>query len=568
MDMMLQTTGQPTLPWHEERAVAISAVRRACIVTQKVFETLVNTDYMTKNDQSPVTVGDYAAQAVIASILGTVFPEDPIVGEEDAAELRKSENKELTHHVTGLVNEGLTDERLPYEKEEWAIGVGYDISPREVRDAIDRGNYEGGSVGRMWTIDPIDGTKGFLRGEQYAVCLSLLIDGKPTVAVIGCPNLPHRTSKPDGPKGYIFVAVKDQGAERLSMKGFDPTIITMPTVHPADLIMLESVESGHSSHSFNSRVSELLTIEEPPMRMDSQAKYCALAMGRGQLYLRMPTRADYEEKIWDHAPGSLLIEEAGGVVTDSRGNSLDFGMGRTLGKNNGIVACSKYVHPKVLDAIRVAMREGRKRAKSREALKAAAAAAANATPEPENPPPHEPTQESRDTEKENRPMDDAETYMITIGLGNGDRAVMGLPNPEGSSAMGVFGGTIWGVVYVVKQVTESVQATKQKMKEKGYDISGKGVSIKTSKRFDRQDYIDATQRGMMKTMTATSFNRRADSIDGSHSPNSNSSARSSPVNSATASSFSARPAVQRAMSSNSAKSAEKKSLFGSNKNTL
>lgn len=93
-------------------------------------------------------VGDYAAQALISSILGTVFPEDPIVGEEDASELRKPENKEMLHHITSLVNEGLTDERLYYEKEEWAIGEGYDISPREVRDAIDRGKYEGGNAGR------------------------------------------------------------------------------------------------------------------------------------------------------------------------------------------------------------------------------------------------------------------------------------------------------------------------------------------------------------------------------------------------------------------------------------
>ncbi len=94
-------------------------------------------------------MGDYAAQAVMASVLNTVFPNDPIVGEEDATELRKSENKELLHHITTLVNEGLTDERLAYEKEEWGIGIGFDISPREVRDAIDRGNYEGGNTGSV-----------------------------------------------------------------------------------------------------------------------------------------------------------------------------------------------------------------------------------------------------------------------------------------------------------------------------------------------------------------------------------------------------------------------------------
>jgi 3'-phosphoadenosine 5'-phosphosulfate (PAPS) 3'-phosphatase len=42
----------------------------------------------------------------------------------------------------------------------------------------------------MWTLDPIDGTKGFLRGWQYAVCLALLVDARVELGVIGCPNLP------------------------------------------------------------------------------------------------------------------------------------------------------------------------------------------------------------------------------------------------------------------------------------------------------------------------------------------------------------------------------------------
>ena len=75
----------------------------------------------------------------------------------------------------------------------------------------------------------------------------------------------------------------------------------------------------------------------------------------------------------DHAPGTLLVEEAGGIVTDSRGSTLDFGLGRTLGKNHGIIACSQYLHPKVMNNIRIILREGRKRAKSREALTKVAA---------------------------------------------------------------------------------------------------------------------------------------------------------------------------------------------------
>lgn len=68
-----------------------------------------------------------------------------------------------------------------------------------------------------WALDPIDGTKGFLRGGQYAVCLGLLNDGEVVVGVMGCPNLPLDPSKPDGEKGAIFVAVKGQGAFQVSL---------------------------------------------------------------------------------------------------------------------------------------------------------------------------------------------------------------------------------------------------------------------------------------------------------------------------------------------------------------
>jgi 3'(2'), 5'-bisphosphate nucleotidase len=56
--------------------------------------------------------------------------------------------------------------------------------------------------------------------------------------------------------------------------------------------------------------------------------------------------------IQDHAAGAVLVEESAGVVTDSRGEPLDFGLGRTLGENHGIVAAGKEVHALVLDAIK------------------------------------------------------------------------------------------------------------------------------------------------------------------------------------------------------------------------
>lgn len=250
----------------------------------------------------------------------------------------------------------------------------------------------------MWTIDPIDGTKGFLRGEQYAVCLSLIVDSKVQVGVIGCPNLPVDPAYPEKGTGCIFTAVRGKGAQQVlnylylrleylelirlfffqwTLSGANPTPLSIPKSTPDSLNFLESVEAAHSSHSFNDRVSALLNITRPPTRMDSQAKYGCLARGDGGAYLRMPTGVGYKEKIWvcqlcmsctislmlnifdfqDHAPGQILVEEAGGILTDSRGEALNFGLGRTLGENYGVIAAGKDVHPRILEAVQKALVE-------------------------------------------------------------------------------------------------------------------------------------------------------------------------------------------------------------------
>jgi 3'(2'), 5'-bisphosphate nucleotidase len=326
-------------------------------LTSSVFNKLVRNEVLTKKDSSPVTVGDFATQALISSILYRAFPDDPIVGEEDASDLRAESGKAMRNRIVELANEALTSELELGDNRSWGIGPGEHKSDVQLLDAIDRGNFEGGRIGRMWTIDPIDGTKGFLRGEQYAVCLSLIVDSIVQVGVIGCPNLPINPRSSERGTGCIFVAVRGQGARQLTLNGSDPTPLSIPPSTPSSLNFLESVEAAHSSHSFNDRVSTLLGITQPPIRMDSQAKYCCLSRGEGGAYLRMPTGAGYLEKIWDHAPGQILVEEAGGIVTDSRGQPLDFGLGRTLGENFGVIAAGKDVHAHILQAVQKALSE-------------------------------------------------------------------------------------------------------------------------------------------------------------------------------------------------------------------
>ncbi len=97
-------------------------------------------------------MGDFSAQAVINTILKNTFPDDPIVGEEDAADLRVESGKALRERIVQLANETLTAELLPGEKEEWGLGAKNGRTTDELLDAIDRGNYEGGRTGRAYLL--------------------------------------------------------------------------------------------------------------------------------------------------------------------------------------------------------------------------------------------------------------------------------------------------------------------------------------------------------------------------------------------------------------------------------
>ncbi|KAJ1848468.1 3'(2'),5'-bisphosphate nucleotidase [Coemansia sp. RSA 2708] len=326
----------------KERAVAIEAVERASQVCKAVFKRLVTDETLTKKDKSPVTVADYSAQAVVNSILEKHFPNDPIVGEEDSKDLQGDAGRVLREKVVDLVNTA-TDAPM---------------SADEVLRAIDRGQYTGGSTGRHWTLDPIDGTKGFLRGEQFAVCLALIVDGKVRLGVVGCPNLPYDISKQTEDKGVLAVAVEEQGAfqRRLGAPDDVETPVLVSIVEDAcNASFCESVESGHSNHGDNAKIAELLGITKQSVRMDSQCKYVAVARGDADIYLRLPVDSKYVEKIWDHAAGNIIITEAGGQVSDIDGKPLDFSLGRTLTANRGVVAANANIFATVLAAVQTTL---------------------------------------------------------------------------------------------------------------------------------------------------------------------------------------------------------------------
>jgi 3'(2'), 5'-bisphosphate nucleotidase len=325
-------------PYARERALAIQAVQEAAILCRSV-RGQVAPEVLAKADQSPVTVADFGSQALVSRALAGAFPDDPLIAEEDASELRRAENAGLLAAVVAQVR---------------------DFDPAADADSVCRWIDRGGAAAsgkRFWTLDPIDGTKGFLRNEQYAVALALIVEGRVTVAALACPNLPVVPAAEDptstGPVGSIFVAVRGQGAVAIPLDGGggETPIAVGIQDDPAAARFCESVESAHSAHGESAAVAARLRITAAPLRLDSQAKYAVVARGEADVYLRLPTRADYREKIWDHAAGVVIVEEAGGRVTDMHGLPLDFSRGRELAANRGVIVTNGRLHERVLRAI-------------------------------------------------------------------------------------------------------------------------------------------------------------------------------------------------------------------------
>jgi 3'(2'), 5'-bisphosphate nucleotidase len=321
-----------------ETRFAIDVVRQASKLVRMVQEQVTSAS-ITKEDYSPVTVADFASQALVGKVLADRFPNHSLVAEENAADLRSSQAASTLEQVTEFVS------RFQPQS-----------TPDKVCDWIDRGARE--PAREFWTLDPVDGTKGFLRGDQYAIALALIVDGQVQIGVLGCPNISDGYQPNPGGKGTLAVAVRGEGAWQTAIESegddFEPLLVSDNKL-PERARLLRSFESGHTNVGQMDYFAEQLAVEVPPVRMDSQAKYLLLAAGEGELYLRFLSskQPHYKEKIWDQAAGSLIVEEAGGMVSDLHGKPLDFSKGRTLLNNRGVLASNGYLHQRALQALQV-----------------------------------------------------------------------------------------------------------------------------------------------------------------------------------------------------------------------
>jgi 3'(2'), 5'-bisphosphate nucleotidase len=220
-------------------------------------------DVAHKDDGSPVTRADLAAQEVIIAGLRALEPDVPIVSEEDDC------------HV------------LP----------------------------AGTSV--YWLVDPLDGTKEFLKGlPEYTVNIALVVDGEPVLGVIAVP-----------PAGRLYVAARGHGASRIEAGRAEP-LAPRAVDRPRSAV----VSRSHLSAETEGFLARLGIVEA--VSRGSSLKLCAVAEGVADIYPRLgPTR------LWDTAAGTAIARESGCAVVDLNGRPLRYDVAGGL-THAGFLACA------------------------------------------------------------------------------------------------------------------------------------------------------------------------------------------------------------------------------------
>ncbi|KAI3336851.1 carbohydrate phosphatase [Xylariaceae sp. AK1471] len=351
-------------PYSHELQIAVRAVQSAAKISQSVLKS-DDKGTVEKDDLSPVTIADFAIQALLTATIQNAFPNDKFVGEESASDLR--ENPLLLNRVWELLLQLQDDEAKSMCK--------LPSSPEHMCEMIDKcgfGEPGGPDSGRIWIFDPIDGTKTFVQREAYAINVALLEGGKQVLSVVGCPTLPanaiapidNRTVDPTG-QGSIVFAIKGYGTYvRPLFESLGEIMLRKIEPHAASATVAD-LRSVSCYHLLDSGVDD--AHEAVMARLGITTKGCdflawvlrwvTLGLGLANMTVWVYKKRERTGKIWDHAGAMLLFEEVGGKITDIDGKDIDLSVGRKMTGNHGFVAAPKAVHHIVLKTVHDVLRE-------------------------------------------------------------------------------------------------------------------------------------------------------------------------------------------------------------------
>jgi 3'(2'), 5'-bisphosphate nucleotidase len=302
-----------------------TAVRQAAELCRRVQDAhLVSSD---KEGQEPVTIADYGSQAIISRALRRAYPDDGILAEESGEQFVNLVPEDRRKTVVALLSDIL----------------GEAVRQTDVVAWLDHGQNR--VTERLWVIDPIDGTKGFLALRSYVIAVGFMLNRQPVASVIGAPAHPS-------PGGMLFHSQSGVAYQQPLSGGLLKRIHVSERSEASGIRALESVEKSHTNHERMARVRAAAGLGDAALtRIDSMEKYARIAAGEAELYLRLPRlNSTRPFMIWDHAAGTALVQAAGGRVTDIDGSPLDFSEGRAL-RNKGILVSNGRIHDRVIAAI-------------------------------------------------------------------------------------------------------------------------------------------------------------------------------------------------------------------------
>jgi 3'(2'), 5'-bisphosphate nucleotidase len=204
-----------------------------------------------KEDDSPLTMADLESQRVILEGLKRITPDVPILSEESAA--------------------------APWaERQSW---------------------------GELWVVDPLDGTREFVkRNGEFTVNIALIVDHEPVLGVVSAPA-----------QGLVFWGARGIGAFTEHRGTGRTAIHTSAPQRPLRVV-------GSRSHASKETAAYLDKVAEHVMTgVGSSLKFCLLAEGKADLYPRFGPTSE-----WDTAAGQAVLEAAGGQVTRSDGHPMRY----------------------------------------------------------------------------------------------------------------------------------------------------------------------------------------------------------------------------------------------------
>lgn len=304
------------------------AIRQAATLCRLVQEDFLVAATKTAGSHSePVTIADYGSQAIICRALQRHYPNDGVVAEESGAQFMQVVASEQRARVVKLLERVLAET----------------VSEAQLVHWLDFG--AGGSARRTWVIDPIDGTKGFIAQRHYVVACGLLLDGQVAEGMIAAPG--YR-----GGEGALFYTEDGESWRAPLASGRGEQVTVSQRSERTEFVAVQSVEPTHASKSRMGLAREYAGLGQVQIReLDSMEKYALVACGEADLYLRLPRPGSkYQHKIWDHAAGVALVQQAGGMVTGLDGEAPDFSRGDTLA-NEGLIASNGQLHARVVEAV-------------------------------------------------------------------------------------------------------------------------------------------------------------------------------------------------------------------------